>query len=251
MIARIRAAGSTDVIQMGESYAEANQYLLDEVLPKDPNGVYVSAYDHPDIWTGCASLVHEIKTQMGENGPPDAVVLCVGGGGLFCGVMQGLEECYGKGKMPRVVAVETIGAAGLHKSLQKGELVTLDAITTQAMSLGAKRVAEQAFKYGQRENVKSLVIEDAEAAMGVWRLADDEKLLVEMACGASVAFAYDGRLKRVVEDLGPKSKVVIIVCGGAGISVEMIMKWREQFASAEKLATNDQDVSSTHTAPEG
>lgn len=49
--------------------------------------------------------------------------------------------------------------------------------------------------------------------------ADDERLLVEPACGAALACVYSGLLRRLQAEgrLGPLASVVVIVCGGNGI----------------------------------
>lgn len=237
MIAKIKNAGATDVIQTGASWAEADAYLREELLGKDKNGVYVPPFDHEDVWDGAATIVEELEEK------PDAVVCSVGGGGLFCGVMIGLER-KGWGDV-KVLALETKGAESLHKSLEKGELVRLDKITSICNSLGATRVAERTFEYAQRPSVRSVVLEDREAVMGCWRLADDERLLVEPGCGVNVALCYDSRLKLLLPELTAESKVVIVLCGGAGVTLELLMEWRERFGLMEGEATKDGEIPST------
>lgn len=237
MIAKIKNAGATDVIQIGASWAEADTYLREELLGNDRNGVYVPPFDHEDVWDGAATIVEELEEK------PDAVVCSVGGGGLFCGLIQGLE--WRGWKDIKVLALETKGAESLHKSLEKGELVRLEKVTSICTSLGATRVAEKAFEYGQRNSVTSVVLEDREAVMGCWRLADDERLLVEPACGVNVALCYDGRLKKLLPELTAESKVVIVVCGGAAVTLELLMEWREKFGLMEGETTKDEEVAST------
>ena len=266
MISKIRAAGATDVIQRGASWAEADKYLREEVLTKDADGVYVPPFEHADIWEGVSGMVGEMGAQLARDGDgeeeeeeeeeegemvgkPDAVVCSVGGGGLFCGVMLGLERQKGWEDV-KVLAMETRGAESLAKSLEKGELVTLPGITSIATGLGARRVADRTFEYARRGNVRSVVLEDAEAAMGCWRLADDERILVEPACGVSVAVCYDGRLRELVPGLTAESKVVVVVCGGNNVSVEMLAGWRKEYAFVEKMTTNEETVPSTMTAPD-
>ena len=237
MIAKIKNAGATDVIQAGVSWAEADTYLREELLAKDKNGVYVPPFDHEDVWDGAATMIEELAEK------PDAMVCSVGGGGLFCGVMRGLER-KGWGDV-KVLTLETKGAESLHKSLEQRELVRLEKITSIANSLGAKRVAEKTFEYGQRENVRSVVLEDREAVMGCWRLADDERLLVEPACGVNVALCYDGRLKKLLPELTPQSKIVIVVCGGACVTLEMLIEWRAKFGLMQGETTKDEEIPST------
>jgi L-serine/L-threonine ammonia-lyase len=98
-------------------------------------------------------------------------------------------------------------------------------------------VAQNTFKQAQRANVTSVVLEDAEACAACWKFLDDERILVEPACGASLALAYDGRLKKCLKNFGPESKVVIVVCGGSKISLDVLNKYRETYeARNEELA---------------
>jgi L-serine/L-threonine ammonia-lyase len=75
-------------------------------------------------------------------------------------------------------------------------------------------------------DVTSVVGSDAEAARGVVRLADETRLQVELACGISVEVALGERLKEVIPDLGPETRVVVVVCGGSNITAEMIAEYR-------------------------
>ena len=70
--------------------------------------------------------------------------------------------------------------------------------------------------------------------MASWRFADDERILIEPACGVSVAVAYiDGMLKGLMEGsgrtFGKDSRVVIVVCGGSHVSLDKIQGWKEEF----------------------
>ena len=260
MIAKLKTAGAYQVVQHGASWREADTYLREELLKIDPHGVYVPPFDHPEIWNGNSTVIDEVTWQLpallhGTSGTmnghaeekPDAIICSVGGGGLFCGVMQGLEAA-GWSEVP-VVAVETAGAESFSAALKADELVTLPAITSQATSLGATRVAEKAFEYGKMKNVRSVVLSDGEAAMGCWRLADDERIMVELASGVNVALCYDGRLenalgRRLTKDL----KVVIILCGGGNVTVDMLAQWRKDYAYVEGQIPAV-DAPSSHTAP--
>jgi L-serine/L-threonine ammonia-lyase len=125
-----------DVIVHGASWQEANEVALSLVGPDD---AFLHPFDDPLLWAGHASMVDEVA-QAGL--VPDAVVLSVGGGGLLSGVAEGMAR-NGWGHVP-IIAVETEGAASLHAAMQAGHTVALDAITSVASSLGAKRVCEHA-----------------------------------------------------------------------------------------------------------
>ncbi len=183
--------------------------------------LYVSPFDHPLIWQGHSTLIDEIVEEIGA---PDAIVLSVGGGGLLCGVLQGLQR-HDLGATP-VIAVETEGTASLAASLKAGELVTLDKITGVAKSLGAKTVAQQAFEWSRQYPVQSVVVTDAEAITACLRFADEHRCLVEPACGASLSVAYQRH-----EVLASARRIVVIVCGGIGTSLEMLQMWQNSLTA--------------------
>jgi L-serine/L-threonine ammonia-lyase len=221
---KIRAAGG-EVITHGASWKEADDHVR-ELLARDVTGIYCSPFDDPDIWEGNSSMIDEIVEQMGNEGDTlDVIIASVGGGGLLCGIQQGLET-HGLQAETTVVAVETEGADSLSESLKAGELVTLPAITSIATSLGARVVAKRAFDLARRRNVRSQVVSDKQAAVACCRLLDDERIAVEAACGASVAIIYEGLLKKLVP-LTPESKVVLIVCGGEFSRVRTQDGWTE------------------------
>lgn len=72
----------------------------------------------------------------------------------------------------------------------------------------------------------SVVLSDREAMEGCVRFAEDERIMVELACGVSVALCYGGRLKRVAPWLGEESRVVVVVCGGVGVGVDLLGEWK-------------------------
>ncbi|WWC64374.1 uncharacterized protein I303_106984 [Kwoniella dejecticola CBS 10117] len=241
MINKIIAAGATQVIRYGNTIADADEYLRTNLLPKDPQGVYVPPFDHPDIWNGAESLIHEVHQEL--HGSPDGIICSVGGGGLLIGICQGLDRLSGAalsqttGFTPalpqtttptQVIGVETVGCESFSQAITAKRLVTLPGITSIATSLGCTRIAARALEYGLRDNVHSTLVSDKEAVEACIRFADDHKVLVEPACGATLALIYSGRLSEVME-VKPTNKVVLVVCGGSNISVGMMYKWKEEF----------------------
>src|SRR3970282_2783441 len=91
--------------------------------------------DDPLIWQGHSTRIDEV---VRSGVKPEAVVLSVGGGGLLCGVVEGLCR-NGWADVP-VIAVETEGADSFARSVRSGRRVELAAITSIATSLGASRV---------------------------------------------------------------------------------------------------------------
>jgi L-serine/L-threonine ammonia-lyase len=174
---------------------------------------------------------------MPDDSPPDVLICSIGGGGLLNGICQGLDDF--NISSTTVLAVETAGAESLHKAVEARELVTLPGITSQATSLGAVKVTQQSLDYALKRDVRTVVLPDAEAAMGCWRLADDERFMVELACGVNVALCYDGRLERALgRKVRKDDKVVIVLCGGSNVTVEMLAGWRKEFGWVEGKVRN-------------
>lgn len=209
---------NAEVVVHGASFSEANEFALARV---GPNDAYIHPFDDPLLWHGHATLIDE----MARQGPkPDVVVLSVGGGGLFCGVVEGLRR-NGWSDVP-VVVVETVGADSLAQSMQAGHAVTLPAITSMATSLGARAVCAQALRLAQEHPVESQVVSDAAAVQACLALLDDHRLLVEAACGASLA-ALHGASTLIAQ----AQCVAVVVCGGVGVTAAQLQRWHDGFAA--------------------
>ena len=214
---KIRAIGALVVVH-GNEWDDANAHALH--LCTVPGTLYVSPFDHPDIWDGNASLIDEAVTQSRAMGLPFDVVVCaVGGGGLMSGVLQGLHR-NALAQVP-VIAVETEGAASLGASVNAGELVTLPAITSMASSLGARRVAHSAFEWTRRHSIHCVRVSDAQAIDACLKFADDMRTLVEPACGAALAVAY-----QALPIFAPYRRPLIVVCGGLGVDLAKLESWK-------------------------
>ncbi|KAF1836628.1 tryptophan synthase beta subunit-like PLP-dependent enzyme [Decorospora gaudefroyi] len=235
MVAKLRAAGAYEVIQYGAAWKDADTYLREHVMPyAQTSTIYCPPFDHPDIWQGNSTLMHEIAAQLPGASAPDVLICSVGGGGLINGICQAMDS-LSIGDQTTILAMETAGAESLHAALKAKELITLPKITSQATSLGCARVTSDTLRYAQRENVRSVVLPDAEAAMGCWRLADDERIMVELACGINVALCYDGRLEKALgRPVKPEDKVVVVLCGGSNVTSQMLCAWRNEYAYIEE-----------------
>ncbi|PKX93020.1 putative L-serine dehydratase [Aspergillus novofumigatus IBT 16806] len=346
MVNKLRAAGASDVIQYGETFSEAGEYMREVIMKadggdagKDVVKIALHPFDNEPIWEGNSTIIDELAAQLppvttreeaiaynGRALPLDAVICSVGGGGLLNGLIMGLERRrhlqkqsshYSNGitsSQPdpiHILAVETQGTDSLAVAVAQKSLVSLPKITSQATSLGAIRVSERTFKYAISPPpgiaVHSAVLSDADAARGVLRLADDERLLVELACGVCVEAAigdaakarasgsasthltaeqaaltgkkrkrtqtefsqrdegygddrlssgeteteaeetgsqpqahpsentpspspsheFQSKLKQLVPNLQPDSRVVIIVCGGSNVTIDVAAEWRK------------------------
>ncbi|XP_060539793.1 serine dehydratase-like [Pantherophis guttatus] len=209
----------------GKVWDDANNRAM--ALAKTDGWVNIHPFDHPLVWKGHSSLVKELEGSLVTR--PGAIVLSVGGGGLLAGVVSGLQE-VGWSDVP-IIAVETRGAESFNAAIQAGQLVTLPDITSVARCLGAKTVAQRALDCTKECPIISYVLEDVEAVKAVEQFLDNERILVDPACGASLAVLYSGYLQKLQKE-GRLSKtlesIVIIVCGGSGISLPGLQALKKQ-----------------------
>ena len=200
-----------EVIVEGTVWDDAHALAMSLATPER---VLLHPFDHPDVWAGNASLVHELAADLRE--PPGTILLSVGGGGLLLGVLKGLADVGWRDA--QVVASETTGAASLKASLDAGSLVSLPGIDSIALTLGAKTVARQAFEQAAAWPVRSVAVSDTAAVQAVQQLLEDHRLLVEPACGAALAPLSDPAVRLD----GP---VVAVVCGGSAVTPAMLAAW--------------------------
>jgi L-serine/L-threonine ammonia-lyase len=212
------AARGADVVVHGASWDDAHAHAV--ALADSLGAVYVHPFDDPLLWDGHATLIDEV---VREGVAFDAVVTSVGGGGLLAGIVEGLQR-NGMAHV-QVIAVETEGAASYAAALAAGEPVTLPAITSIATSLGARRVMAHALALAQQHPIDSVVVSDRQAVQACSRFADTVRVLVEPACGASLA-ALDARPDLFARFHAP----LVEVCGGMGVTPARLAGWKRELA---------------------
>ena len=198
----------------GSVWDESDVYAAG--LSKKLNAAYISPFDHPVVWKGHSTIIDEMVDQ---NEKPDGIVLSVGGGGLLCGIVEGLHR-NNWNDVP-IIAVETEGAASFAASVSAGKIVALEKIESVAASLGARQVTQKALDYTRSHTIIPYTVTDEAAVNACVHFLDDHSALVEPACGASLSVVYDNSLT-----IRAMKTVAVIVCGGIGISEEKLHKWQ-------------------------
>ena len=64
------------------------------------------------------------------------------------------------------------------------------------------------------------VVTDKEAVQSCFQFLEDHRIMVEPACGASLAPVYNG-----CDFLQDKKNILVIVCGGVGITFKQLQEW--------------------------
>lgn len=207
---------NAEVIVHGKSWVEANDLALTYV---NSEAIYIHPFDDQYLWDGIAHIIDEV---ISDGVRPDAVILSVGGGSLLSGVSQGL--IVNSLNIP-IYAVETEGTASLNTSIRAGQHAKLDEVTGIATTLAAKQVCENAFRVSQAEQIISLTVSDKEALAACFNFLDDHRTLVEPACGATLSTLYNKKISFSSTD-----NVLVIICGGATVTLEQLLKYSKDLA---------------------
>lgn len=234
VIEKLKSLGA-EVTVHGENWNAAD-LLAREMVDSNPNAAYVSPYDDPLLWEGHSTAVGEIFEQLPKDQSMSAIIASVGGGGLICGVLDGLQKHASGNSNTLVIAAETEGASSFDKGWQAGEAVSLSSIDSVATSLGALQVTNEAIKKGKhladsgKGELKTSVCTDKEAIEACIRFATDHKMLVEPACGAALAAIYSDRLRNALFSMDETSGAIVVeVCGGNAVNLDLLKMWQTQF----------------------
>ena len=161
----------------------------------------VPPFDHEWIIAGQGTLGLEILDQL----PDVATVLApIGGGGLVSGVAAAIKQSR---PAVQVIGIEPSGAAGMKRSIEAGEVRTLEGSASIADGLMAARPGDLNFAHVQQFVDRIDTVDDREIAAAVRWLFLRAKIVAEPSGAATVAAALN-------KTAGYDAPVVAIVSGG-------------------------------------
>lgn len=177
---------------------------------------------------------------------------------------------------PKLVGVQDFGADGFSQSMNAyhddpignaDAHITLPAITSLATSMGARKcsaltlkLARKYARYGALDDsfiatsrsgaveaesstrhgkyFTGVVVEDAISGSATWQFNRDHQIMVEIACGAALAPAYQPErlLSKLVGSLPRpegRKNIVLIACGGSKIDQAMLEKYEKSYGLQE------------------
>jgi threonine dehydratase len=177
--------------------------------------VYIHPFDDPLVMSGQGTVGLEILEDVPQ---VTDIVLSIGGGGFAGGLATAIKSLK---PAVRIWGVETEGADCMAKSLAAGKIVTLEAITSIARTLGAPAPSEATFELAKQYLEGVTVVPDSEAALAVVFLLERLKVLTEPAAACTLAAA-----DRLRDKFSPDRHVVLVLCGG-NYSVEDLSRLPE------------------------
>lgn len=209
--------GAVEIVLTGDYFDQTLRAAQE--FTKAQGAIFLSPFDDANVIEGQATVATEILDQM--EGPPDLVVLPVGGGGLAAGVSGVLSVAA---PQVRLAFVEPAGGASLQAALQAGHPVTLPAIETFVDGAAVARIGELPFAQLSRFAPSDVVIapEDRICATMI-EMLNVEGIVLEPAG----ALAVDA-----LRDLGAagalEGRRVVCVCSGGNFDFERLPEVRER-----------------------
>ncbi len=179
-----------------EAFAQVAAYERD-------GRIYMHPFDDPDLMAGQGTIALEILDDVPQ---VTDLVLSIGGGGLMAGISTVVKSLK---PSVRIWGVETQGADSMAQSLAAGKIVTLEAITSVARSLGAPAPSERTFALAQKYLENVTVVSDKDALDASRFLLERLKVLAEPAASCTLAAAT-----RLQGHFSSGKHVVLLLSGG-------------------------------------
>ncbi|MPZ86791.1 MAG: threonine ammonia-lyase [Nitriliruptorales bacterium] len=197
-----RAYGAAVMLE-GHSYDDAFDAAQRWMAEHD--AVFVHPYDHADVIAGQGTVGLEILDQL-----PDvrAVLVPVGGGGLISGVATAI-----KARRPdvRMIGVQAAGAAAFPASIDAGEPIMLDRVSTMADGIAVKRPGTLTLAHVRARVDHLVTVSDEAIARAVLLLVERAKQVVEPSGAAGLAALLDPETSGLAALEGP---LCVLLCGG-------------------------------------
>lgn len=172
------------------------------------DGIMVPPFDHPDIIEGQATVASEIEDAWPEGeGLPDLIVMPVGGGGLSAGITS-----YFSDRLPddAYLFAEPEGAPSLKRSLEAGEIVTLEDVDNFVDGAAVARIGDANFEALRRFSPDQVMaVPENALCVTMTEMLNVEGVVLEPA-GALALTA----LSRLPAERVRGRKIVVLVSGG-------------------------------------
>ena len=182
-----------------DRYAVARDELLDQLVA-ERDLVAVHPYEDPRVQAGQGTLALELLEQAG---PLDAVLVCVGGGGLISGVATALRA---RSPQARVIGVQPAAGDDARRSLAAGQRVELPVAPTIADGQQAP-IGDGTWAV-IRERVDEVVTASDAEIVDAMRFAFERlKLVLEPSGACALAALLAGRI-------GSAPRIGVTLTGG-------------------------------------
>ena len=199
-VAAIREHGGT-VHFFGNDASVAEVHARRHAVSNDQ--AYISPYNDAAVIGGQGTIAAEISRIIG---PPDAIFVPVGGGGLISGIaghLKGLPE-----PRTQVIGCQPLNSAVMARSVEAGRILEMESDPTLSDgTAGGLEAGAMTFDLCRRYVDEWSLVTEEEIADAMKSAMRNDHLLVEGAAGVSLA-AFEKTKERF-----RGQRVVIVICG--------------------------------------
>jgi threonine dehydratase len=181
-------------------------------ISAESGAILVPPYDHPWTMAGQGTAAIEL---MGQAPDLDALVICIGGGGLIAGCAIAAKHLK---PSIRIFGVEPANASDTYQSVAAGKRVEISAPDTIADGLRSPSPGELTFPVIQKHVEKVVLVSEDEIKATVKFLLTRMKILVEPSGAVSAAAAMFGKLPAGLGRVG-------IILSGGNVDLDQLAKW--------------------------
>jgi len=150
--------------------------------------VYFHPFADPEVVAGQGTVALEIAENLPE---ASLFLIAIGGGGLAAGMATAIRALQPKA---RIVGIEPVGSPTLRASLDAGQVVTLDAVTTAVPTMACGRTDPRIFDIIRDTVDEVVLIEDRDMERAAQWLWFELGLAADLSGAASVAALQSGRV---------------------------------------------------------
>lgn len=187
--------------------ATEDREAISEKIAEAEGCVIVPSYNDPHIIAGQGTCGLEIVEQFPLETPPQALVCCIGGGGLIAGVSLAVRESW---PGTRIYGSEPVGYDSTGQSLRAGHRVGIDPTQKSICdALMSPSPGEMTFAINSRNLSGGVAVADDEVLATMKLVFSALKIVVEPGGAAALAALI---YKKVPVDAG--KPVVAILTGG-------------------------------------
>ena len=172
-------------------------------LRDEHNYTFIHPFDDENVIAGQGTIGLEIMNEMSD---VDAVVVAIAG--VACAIKSLNPDV-------KVYGVQAEGAPSMYESVKKGEIITLDKVSTIADGIQVKEPGKLTFEYVQKYVDDIVTVSEDEISAAILALIEKQKMVAEGAGAAPLAAVMAGKLP-------VKGKKVVCVVSGGNIDVTIL-----------------------------
>lgn len=197
-----------NVVLFGANYDEAFGHAME--LSKKENLSFVHPFADDDVMSGQGTIALEILDEVADL---DAIVVCVGGGGLISGIATAAKAINPN---IRIIGVAAEGAPAMKQSFDAKMPIDTTSVRTIADGIAVRDTSPVTLEHIMKHVDEIVLVGEDEIASAILFLLEKQKLLVEGAGAVGVAALMHGKI-----NMPPNSKIATTVSGG-NIDVTML-----------------------------